>query len=82
MKLEAIGQIALAKIHHLFSNVHIPKKVLYELNNKTVQRVREWFGMSTHTTRDFIFHSKREGGLGITDIEWTYCILPHALPIY
>ena len=37
MKLEAIGQIALAKIHHLFSNVHIPKKVLYELNNKTVQ---------------------------------------------
>ena len=72
MKLEAIGQIALAKIHHLFSNVHIPKKVLYELNNKTVQRVREWFGMSTHTTRDFIFHSKREGGLGITDIEWTY----------
>ena len=72
MKLEAIGQIALSKIHHLFSNIHIPKKVLYDINNKTVQRVREWFGLSTHTTRDLIFHSKREGGLGVPDIEWTY----------
>lgn len=72
MKLEAIGQVALSKIHHLFSNVHIPKKALYDINNKTVQRVREWFGLSTHTTRDFIFHSKREGGLGVPDIEWTY----------
>uniref|UniRef100_A0A0E9W629 Uncharacterized protein n=1 Tax=Anguilla anguilla TaxID=7936 RepID=A0A0E9W629_ANGAN len=39
MKLEAIGQVALSKVQHLFPNVHIPKKVLHDLNNRTVQRV-------------------------------------------
>ena len=72
MKLEAIGQVAMSKIQHLFANVHIPRKILFELNNRTVQRVRQWFGLNTHTTRDIIFHSQREGGLGVPDIEWTY----------
>lgn len=72
MKLEAIGQVALSKIQHLFANVHVPRKVLHDLNNKTVQRVREWFGLNTHTTRDVIFHTQREGGFGVPDIEWTY----------
>ncbi len=72
MKLEAIRQIALAKVQHLFANVHIPRNILREMNNKTVATVRRWLGLNSHTTRDFIHHSAREGGLGVPDIEWTY----------
>ncbi len=36
MKLEAIRQVALSKVQHLFSNVHIQQKVLSEMDNKTV----------------------------------------------
>ncbi len=44
MKLEAIRQVALSKVQHLFSNVHIQQKVLSEMDNKTVSLVRKWFG--------------------------------------
>lgn len=72
MKLEAIRQIALAKVQHLFSNVHIPRKALREMNDKTVRLVRQWTGLNSHSTRDIIFHSKQEGGLGVPNFEWTY----------
>lgn len=39
MKLEAIRQVALSKVQHLFSNVHIQQKVLSEMDNKTVSLV-------------------------------------------
>lgn len=48
MKLEAVRQIALVKVQHLFSNVHIPRKFLCEMNNKTVQMVRQWTGLNSH----------------------------------
>lgn len=72
MKLQAVRDIALSKIHHLFANVHIAKKYLTELNNKTVQLVRKWLSLNTHTTRSIIFMNKSEGGLGIPNTEWIY----------
>ena len=72
MKLEAVRVIALAKVQHLFSNVHVPQKSLCDLTDKTVHLVRQWTGLNTHTTRNIIFHSKREGGLGVPTLEWTY----------
>ncbi len=64
MKLEAIRQVALSKVQHLFSNVHIQQKVLSEIDNKTVSLVRKWIGLNTHSTRDVIFHPQWEGGFG------------------
>ena len=72
MKLEAIGQIALSRIQHWFSNVHLMCKTLSELNDRIVLSVRKWLGLSNHTTGDIIFHSKQEGGLGVPNIEWIY----------
>ena len=39
MKLDAIREVALAKVQHLFANVHILQNVLQDMNNKTVQAV-------------------------------------------
>ena len=64
--------IAMSKVQHLFSNVHVPRKSLHDLTDKTVHLVRQWTGLNTHRTRDIIFHSKREGGLGVPNFEWTY----------
>ena len=72
MKLEAIREVALAKIQHLFANVHIPQNVLQDMNNKTVEAVRRWLGLNTHSTRDVLFLSHKEGGLGVPNVEWTY----------
>ena len=71
-KLEAVRAIALAKVQHLLSNVHVPRKSLRDLTDKTVYFVRQWTGLNTHTTRNIICHNKSEGGLGVPDIEWTY----------
>ncbi|CAL8238213.1 unnamed protein product, partial [Merluccius merluccius] len=43
-----------------------------ELNDKTVRAVRKWVGLNTHSTRDIIFQSRRDGGLGVPNIEWVY----------
>ena len=51
MKVQAITEIALSKIQHLFANIHIPQKTLTELNNLTVRTVRRWFGLNTRSTR-------------------------------
>ncbi|CAB1424613.1 unnamed protein product [Pleuronectes platessa] len=72
MKLEAIREVALAKIQHLFANVHIPQNVLQDMNNKTVEAVRRWLGLNTHSTRDILFLSHKKGGLGVPNVEWTY----------
>ncbi|CAB1421407.1 unnamed protein product [Pleuronectes platessa] len=72
MKLEAIREVALAKIQHLFVNVHIPQNVLLDMNNTAVETVRRWLGLNTHSTRDILFLSHKEGGLGVPNVEWTY----------
>ena len=72
MKLQAVRDIALSKFQRLFANVHIAKKTLKELNNKTVQLVRKWIHLNATTTRSIIFMKKSEGGLGVPNIEWIY----------
>ncbi len=72
MNLEAIRQVTLSKVQHLFSNVHIQQQVLSEMDNKTVSLVRKWFGLNTHSTRDVIFHVQWEGGLGVPNVTWIY----------
>ncbi|CAB1440765.1 unnamed protein product [Pleuronectes platessa] len=72
MKMEAIREVALAKIQHLFANVHIPQNVLQDMNNKTVEAVRKWLGLNTYSTRDILLLSHKEGGLGVPNVEWTY----------
>jgi penicillin V acylase-like amidase (Ntn superfamily) len=61
MKLEAVREVALAKIQHLLANVHIPKKALREMNNKTVNVVRKWLCLNTHATDDNTFLRQRGG---------------------
>ena len=68
MKLQAIIELALVKIQHLFANIHIPQNILAELNNKTVSLVRKWLCLNTHSTRDIIFQPRGEGGLGVPNI--------------
>ena len=68
LKLEAVRVMALSKVQHLFSNVHVPRKSLRDLTDITVRFVRQWTGLNTHTTRDILFHSKREGGLGVPNL--------------
>ena len=67
-----IRDIAFAKIQHLFANVHIPQKDLRTMDNKTVQVVRKWLGLNTHSTQCFIFQKKQDGGLGIPNCMWEY----------
>ncbi|XP_033999995.1 uncharacterized protein LOC117493511 [Trematomus bernacchii] len=42
------------------------------MTNKTVQLVRKWVGLNTHSTRGIIFLPCGEGGLGVPNVEWTY----------
>ena len=72
MKLQAVREVALAKVQHLFANVHLPLKALREMTNATVQLVRKWVGLNTHSTRGIIFLPRGEGGLGVPNVEWTY----------
>lgn len=44
-----VRQIALAKVQHMFCNVHIPRKVLCEINNRTVKMTMDWFKHSLNT---------------------------------
>ncbi len=37
-----------------------------------VKLVRKWLCLNSHTTRDIIFQSRRDGGLGVPNIEWIY----------
>ena len=60
MKLEAIRQVALSRIQHLFSNVQLMRKTLQELIDNVVSVVRKWFGLNT-----------QEGGLGVPNVEWS-----------
>ena len=72
MKFQAIREVALSKIQHLFANIHIPQNILTEMTNKTVSLVRKWLGLNTHSTRDIIFQARGDGGLGVPNIEWVY----------
>ncbi len=63
MKIEAIRLIAIAKIQHLIMNAHIPQCTLSTLNDEMVKLVRKWLCLNSHTTRDIIFQSRRDGGL-------------------
>ncbi|KAK0132961.1 Peptidyl-prolyl cis-trans isomerase FKBP7 [Merluccius polli] len=72
MKIEAIRQIAVAKIQHLFRNVHISQQNLLAMNNATVNIVRKWLCLNTRTTRDILFQPRNTGGLGVPNIEWLY----------
>ncbi len=62
---QAIRDIAFSKIQHIFANVHVPQKVLREMDNKTVNVVRKWLCLNTHSTRCFIFQKRQVGGLGV-----------------
>ena len=42
-----IRVIALSKIQHLFTNIDVSKRVLTELNYKTVSMVRHWIGLNS-----------------------------------
>ncbi len=72
MKIEAIRLIAIAKIKHLVMNVHIPQCTLSTLNDEMVKLVRKCLCLNSHTTRDLIFQSRRDKGLGVPNIEWIY----------
>ena len=70
MKVEAVRQVALSKVQHLFSNVHIQQKVLSEMNDKTVSLVRKWSGLNSHCSHDINFHPQWEAGLGVPNVKW------------
>ncbi len=72
LKVQAIRDIAFSKIQHLFANVHIPQKVLREMDDKTVNVVRKWLCLNTHSTRCFIFQKRQVGGLGVPNCMWEY----------
>ncbi len=63
LKVQAIRDIAFSKIQHLFANVHIPQKVLREMDDKTVNVVRKWLCLNTHSTRCLSSRNDRSGGL-------------------
>ena len=65
MKIEAIKQIAVAKIQHLFHNVHISQQNLTTMSNETVNLVRKWLCLNNRTTRDIHFQPRKSGGLGV-----------------
>ena len=68
MKLDAIREVVLAKVQHLFANVHILQNVLGDMNNKTVQAVRKWPGLNSPGISSSS-HVKR---LGVPNMEWVY----------
>ena len=45
------------------------------MTNRTVQLVRKWVGLNTHSTRDILFLSYGEGGLGVPNVEWIYAAI-------
>ena len=53
-------------------HVHIPQKVLCEMDNKTVNTVRKWLCLNTHSARCFIFQKKQDRGLGVPNCMWEY----------
>ena len=64
-KVQAIKIMAISKLNFYFPNISFPEKVLKELEDQIVDKIRTWFGLNNSTTRSFIFTSKQCGGLGI-----------------
>ncbi len=42
------------------------------MDNKTVNVVRKWLCLNTHSTRCFIFQKRQNGGLGVPNCMWEY----------
>ncbi len=42
------------------------------MDNKTVNVVRKWLCLNTHSTRCFIFQKRQDGGLGVPNCMWEY----------
>lgn len=55
MKLQAVREVALAKIKHLFANVNIPLMPLRKMMDTTVKLVRNYVDLNSHSTRGIIF---------------------------
>jgi hypothetical protein len=49
MKLDAVREVALAKIQHLFANVHIPQRFMRGINNNKKCSSSEKVAMLKHT---------------------------------
>lgn len=54
MKIEAIRLTAIAKIQHLFMNVHIPQCTLSTLKNEMIKLVRKCLCPNSYITQDII----------------------------
>ena len=65
IKIEALETIALSKISHRFSNMHITETKLYELDQLLVSAIRKIFNLTRSTTTETCFQPKVRGGLGI-----------------
>ena len=65
IKIEALETIALSKISHRFSNMHITETGLYKLDQLLVLAIRKIFNLTHSTTTKTCFQPKVRGGLGI-----------------
>ena len=65
IKIEALETIALSKISHRFSNMHMTGTKLYELDQLLVSAIRKIFNLMHSTTTKTCFPPKVRGGLGI-----------------
>src|SRR4029434_8642471 len=57
---------AFSTIQHIFSNGHIPQKVLREMDSKTGGEM----SLNTHPTRCVIFQRREDGGLWGPTADW------------
>lgn len=61
MKLQAVREVALAKIKHLFANINIPLMPLRKMLNTTVKLVKNYVDPNSHSTRGSIFVPRGRG---------------------
>ena len=71
-KVCALNNMALAKVFHFFCNTRFQDKLLVETDTFLTNKVRELLFLYKSTTRDAIYLSRLNGGIGVKQFSTVY----------
>ena len=64
-KLNAVNIICMSQMNFYFCNLVFTEKVLKQMEDMVVRKVRQWMDLNNSSTRCFMFLPRRKGGLGL-----------------
>ena len=64
-KLNAINIICMSQLNFYFCNLTFTEKVLKQLEDMIVEKIRNWMDLNKSSTRSVMFIPQKKGGLGV-----------------